>query len=52
MRPGDIIENVNGKPVRTAAEFQQGLKGLKAGDTIALYVQKPGGAVFIPLKIK
>jgi serine protease Do len=52
IRPGDLISEVNGKAVSNAEQFHGALKGLKPGDTIALYVQKPNGALFIPLKIK
>jgi len=52
IRPGDLIVEVNGKPVHTTEAFIEALKGAKRGDTIALYVQKPSGAIFVPMKIK
>jgi len=52
MRPGDLIMEVNGRMVPNRDAFQDAFKKLKPGDTVALYVQKHGESIFIPLKIK
>ena len=43
--PGDIIEAVDGKPVRSVAEFNAVLEGYKAGDRVTLRVFRDGQRV-------
>ena len=52
MRPGDIIAEVGGKPVRSADDLNRYLGKAKPGETVVFYVIKPSGALFIPLKLK
>jgi serine protease Do len=52
IRPGDLIAEVNGRPVRNVEEFQNEIKGAKPGSNVLFYVQKPTGALFVPIKIK
>lgn len=42
LRPGDVITQVNGKPVRSAAEIDFDLWGMFVGDTVTLNVDRDG----------
>jgi len=49
LRPGDVIEEVNRRPVRTVAELQAALKG--SGERPALLlVNRGGGSLFLPVR--
>lgn len=52
MAPGDIVVEVNGKPVHNIEEFFGLLKNAKAGDSEIFFVRRGADAVFIPLKAK
>jgi S1-C subfamily serine protease len=52
MAPGDIIVEVNGKPVHNIEEFFGLLKDVKAGDSEIFFVRRGADAIFIPLKAK
>ena len=50
----DVILSVEGKPVRTRAEFREALKGVKAGDVVTLNVYNPrvGGERLVRLRAR
>jgi serine protease Do len=46
LRRGDVIAEVNGRPVASAAEFAALLAGTSAGDYLRFYVRNQGGQYF------
>jgi serine protease Do len=44
LRIGDVIVAMNGEPVRYVAQFQEAIAFRKPGETVALTVQRKGGA--------
>jgi S1-C subfamily serine protease len=42
LLPGDVIQKVNGKPVKTSAQVQKLVESSKVGDIIALEVNRSG----------
>jgi hypothetical protein len=40
VEPGDIITEVNGKPVRSVAEFETTVRGAASGSYLRFYVQR------------
>lgn len=52
MAPGDIIVELNGKPVHNIEEFFGLLKDVKTGDSEIFFVRRGTVAIFIPLKAK
>ena len=51
LAPGDLILSANGKPVRSAKEFQKLARKTKPGDLAVLYLQRgPGRRVFVPVR--
>ncbi|MDD5241789.1 MAG: hypothetical protein PHG47_08740 [Sulfuricella sp.] len=51
-RRGDVIAAINNQDVKNVAQFNQILSGFKAGQNIALLVQRGERALFIPFKIR
>ncbi len=49
VQPGDVILGVNGKPVRSLAEFDQATK--TAGKTFALRIQRQDTQQYVPLEL-
>ena len=49
LEPGMVILDAQGKPVRTAEEFEQAVSSLEAAKGIRLRVAEPGGAKRIRL---
>ncbi len=43
LHTGDILRNVNGSVIKTAADFRQLLRGVHVGDTVVIEVQRPTG---------
>ncbi len=48
LRPGDVLLEVNRKPVNTVAEFEAAYKG--AGEKLLLLVHRKGATVFVVVK--
>lgn len=48
VQRGDLILNVNGRPVKTVKEFRDVIG--KAGKAVALLVQRGGSQIFIPVR--
>ena len=42
VRPGVIISEVNGRPVKSVSEFEAAIKGAKSGSYLRLYAQQIG----------
>ncbi|VVE32383.1 DegQ family serine endoprotease [Pandoraea terrigena] len=49
VQPGDIILSLNGTPVTSASQLSNKLK--KAGNNVALLVQRDGQQIFIPVDL-
>ncbi|MGE5048925.1 MAG: Do family serine endopeptidase [Deltaproteobacteria bacterium] len=49
---GDVIVEVNRKPVNSAADYHNAVKGLKKGDTALLRVKHGQATQYVPLRIK
>ncbi len=50
LRLGDVIVGFNGKGVKTAREFAQGVRGLAAGAVIRLQVLRGNGKLFLAFR--
>ncbi|MBI5510213.1 MAG: Do family serine endopeptidase [Deltaproteobacteria bacterium] len=50
LRPGDVIVSFNGKAVKTAREFAQGVRALGAGAVIRLQVNRGNGRLFVAFR--
>ncbi len=49
--PGDIIQEVNRRPVKSVKEFEKVSSDLKKGDSILMLVNRRGGSLFLSAKI-
>ncbi len=49
VRPGDVILGVNGKPVKSLAEFRSATA--TASKTVAILLERDGGQLFLPIRI-
>lgn len=52
IEPGDVIREVNQRPVNTVKDFDNSLRQSRRGDRILLLVQRGDNAVFFALKRK
>ncbi len=51
VQRGDILIAVGGTPVKTLKDFDQGVAGLKPGDSIALTLKRAGAAQAVTIKV-
>jgi serine protease Do len=51
LRKGDLIEEVNRQPVRSAEDLVNRLRQAKSGDTVALLVRRGKDTFFVALQI-
>ncbi|MEO8458911.1 MAG: DegQ family serine endoprotease [Dokdonella sp.] len=51
LNPGDIILMVGRKPVKTSAEFNASVKGLKSGDSVMLLVRRNDTTQFVAVTV-
>lgn len=51
LRRGDLIMQVNRKPVRSVRDFNEILSGLNAGDTVLLYAKRESNNFFVAFEI-
>jgi serine protease Do len=51
IRPGDIIRELNRKAVKTVADYNNAVKGVRKGDTILFLLERQGGMFFMGVKI-
>jgi serine protease Do len=49
LHPGDLITEVNRKPVKNLADYQQALQQTPKGENLLLLVQRGGGAFYVVL---
>ena len=52
LETGDLIQEFNRVPVRTARDFERLARGLRSGDAVALLVRRGAGTVFLSLKVQ
>ncbi len=52
LEPGDVIVEVNRRPVTSAAEYRNAAKGIKKGDTVLLRVKHGQQTQYVPLRVK
>ncbi|CCQ92045.1 Serine protease Do [Nitrospina gracilis 3/211] len=51
LRRGDIITEVNRKPVTNVQDYQSAVRGLKSGDTALMLVKRGGTTIYIAVKL-
>jgi serine protease Do len=52
IRPGDIIREVDQRPVENLEAFKRAVAGYKPGDTILFLVERHGQTLFLTLKVQ
>ncbi len=52
LRRGDVILRIQDQAIKDVKQFNEVVKGLPKGKSIALLVQRHGGTQFLPLKLK
>lgn len=52
VMPGDLIRSVNKKPVKAVKDYQDAVKGLKAGDRVLLDLDRRGMKLFLAFQLK
>jgi serine protease Do len=52
LETGDLVQEINRVPVRSARDFERLARGLHSGDAIALLVRRGQGTVFLSLKVQ
>ena len=48
---GDVIIRIDNKPVENVKTFEQMVKKLPAGKSVAILVQRRGGPIFLAMKV-
>jgi serine protease Do len=51
VRPGDVVREVNRQRVRTEADFERTVRGLKEGDRVTLLLQRGGSSLFVAFSL-
>jgi len=52
LEQGDLVQEINRVPVRSARDFERLARSLRSGDAIALLVRRGQGTVFLSLKVQ
>lgn len=52
IRRGDVILRVQDEVIKDAKQFNEAVKGLPKGKSIAVLVQRRGGSIFLAMKLK
>ncbi|MBL8027837.1 MAG: PDZ domain-containing protein, partial [Fibrobacteres bacterium] len=52
IQEGDIIQKVDGKEITSIADYKQAIKGVKADQTLLLFIKRGKSTLFVGLKIK
>jgi serine protease Do len=52
LKQGDLIKEINRKPVHTAQEFEKAIASLKTGDSAALLVRRGQNTFFVAIEIQ
>jgi serine protease Do len=51
VRPGDIVREVNRKPVKTVGEFEAATKAVKQGDVVSLRLERKGASRYVAITV-
>jgi len=51
LRPGDVITEINRKPVKSADDLRKALDSHKPGTTALLLIHREGGALYVTVKV-
>ena len=51
LQTGDVIHALNGTPITSLAGLREALNKLKAGDAVALLVERDGQLIFVPFSL-
>ena len=51
IREGDVILSIDNKPVKSTKQFQGMVKGLSAGTSVAVLLQRNGSPTFLAIKV-
>ena len=52
LEPGDVILEANRRPIATAADYRNAVKGARKGDTLLLRVKRGQNSQYVPVKLK
>jgi serine protease Do len=52
VRTGDVIQEIDRKPVKNVADFMQKLDKVKAGDTLLLLIEREQNTLFVAITLK
>jgi serine protease Do len=52
LKSGDVIHDVNGKPVTTVEELRAVIAKLKAGDAVVMQVEREGELIYVALRLE
>ena len=52
IRPGDLILEINGKEIASAANYSQAIKGIKPGQVLRLLLQRGDSLLYTTLKVE
>lgn len=50
VRPGDVVLGVNDQPVKSVDELSSVSKELKAGEAVALLIERRGAKIYVPVR--
>jgi serine protease Do len=50
LRPGDVVQSINGKEVPTARAMAEVVRKAKAGDMLRLKVNRQGAGLFVAIR--
>jgi serine protease Do len=51
IQPGDVIRQVNGRPVRNLADFERATAGLKPGERVTILLQRGATSMFVAFTV-
>jgi serine protease Do len=52
LKSGDVLHDVNGKPVTSVEELRAAIARLKAGDAVVMQVEREGELIYVALRLE
>ncbi len=52
LEPGDVIAELNRRPIASAADYKNAVKGVKKGDTALVRVRRGQASQYVPVRVK
>jgi serine protease Do len=52
LQAGDVIHQMNGKPVDSVQDLREAARALKTGDPVALQIERDGGLMYVSFEIE